>query len=396
MKKQVAILLVLFLILTSCGTKEKESKPVEWQTGQVTEEVTEQSNVASNDESSKSNTVEKTSTAIEGKSFDGKKGIIPVKQELERYGIRITFDYLLFDDEKGLFDPPPEGFIFMYPVLTLKNERDDGLSIDFASSSSCVATVDGKEYTRSMDALLSYSGKEMSTLDTTIDVGEIEQVHTGMVIPEDWKEIRFLVSQIFDAQTPPVNMIFEVKRDSGTAKEIQLLEAKNQEIPSAAPRLSPENYLNVKEIEEITGLYNVGEVKPNLSDSLSQVDYILHADPDGSPDSLKSVELQFDLYYAKDELTYDQWNISGSKDTFDRGRKSNCFLEDVPNLGDDAYWRTSLYGNYSELCVLVNNDTYGPYLISLAINENGDKEILIPLAERTILNLKKLNDTKTN
>ena len=107
----------------------------------------------------------------------------------------------------------------------------------------------------------------------------------------------------------------------------------------------------------------------------------------------RNVELRFDLYYAKDELTYDQLFVSGSQLVFDQGRGSKSFVEDVPNLGDDAYWMISSYRSYPELCVLVNDDTYGPFMIALSINENGDKEILIPLAERTISNLKKLNES---
>jgi hypothetical protein len=281
----------------------------------------------------------------------------------------------------------------MYPILTLKNEREDDQNISFASQSSCVATVDGEEYKRSMDALYSYSGKDMPTLDTTINKGISEQVYTGMVIPEDWKEIRFVINQMFDGATPSLNMVFELKRDSGTAKEVNVLEAGFKIIFQAAPRLSPENYLSVEEIEEITGLYNVGELESFVDDRMSQIDYFLHADPDGSPGSSKAVELRFDLYYAKDELTYDQLFVSGSQLVFDQGRGSKSFVEDVPNLGDDAYWMISSYRSYPELCVLVNDDTYGPFMIALSINENGDKEILIPLAERTISNLKKLNES---
>lgn len=381
MKRQLAILLILVLLLTSCGAKEEANERPE-KSDQITKK-TEQTD----------DTGKKPSNSAEGVIFDGRKGEVSLNQKLERYGTRITFDYVLFDDDPGLFSPPPEGFIFMYPVLTLKNEREDDQNISFASQSSCVAAVDGEEYKRSMDALYSYSGKEMPTLDTTIGKGKSEQVYTGMVIPEDWKEIRFVVNQMFDGATPSLNMIFELKRDSGTAKEVKVLEAEFKKIFTAAPRLSPENYLSVEEIEEITGLYNVGELEPFVDDRMSQIDYFLHADPEGSPGSSKAVELRFDLYYAKDELTYDQLYVSGSQLTFDQGRGSKSFVEDVPNLGDDAYWMISSYGGYPELRVLVNDDTYGPFMIALSINENGDKEILIPLAEQTISNLKKLNES---
>ncbi|NMA17628.1 MAG: hypothetical protein GX939_02530 [Clostridiaceae bacterium] len=380
MKKLFVILLILVLLLTSCGAKEEANERPE-KSDQFTKK-TEQTD----------DTGKKPPNSAEGTLFDGRKGEIPLNQELERYGSRIIFDYVLFDDDPGLFSPPPEGFIFMYPVLTLKNEREDDQNISFASQSSCVATVDGEEYIRSMDALYSYSGKEMPTLDTTIKKGISEQVYTGMVIPEDWKEIRFVVNQMFDGATPSLNMIFELKRDSGMDKEVQVLEAGFKIIFQAAPRLSPENYLSVEEIEEITGLYNVGELEPFVDDRMSQIDYFLHADPDGSPGSSKAVELRFDLYYAKDELTYDQLYVSGSQLTFDQGRGSKSFVEDVPNLGDDAYWMISSYRSYPELRVLVNDDTYGPFMIALSINENGDKEILVPLAERTISNLNKLNE----
>ena len=391
MKKLLAILLILFLFLTSCSDKGKDNEQKE-QGDQLTTEITEQEGVDSDEEPAKDDSGEKAFTAAEGMIFDGRKGKVSLQQELERDGIRITFDYVLFDDEKGLFDPPPEGHIFMYPVLTLKNERDDDLGISFASQSSCVATVDGEEYRRSLDALYSYSGREMPTLDTDVAKGQSEQVHTGMIIPEDWKEISFFVNQMFDTEHAPVEMIFELKRDSGTAKEVQVPEAKFKEVCAAAPRLSPENYLNIDEIEEITGLHNVGEINPFVEDRMSQVNYILHADPEGSPDSLKRVELRFNIFYAKDELTRENRYASGSQDIFDRGRKADSFVEDIPNLGDDAYWCTSDYGGYPQLCVLVNDDTYGPFMIALAINENSDKQILIPLAERTVSNLKKLNE----
>ena len=381
MKKLFAILLILVLLLTSCGAKEEANERPE-KSDQIMKKT-----VQTDD------TGKKPPSSAEGVIFDGRKGKIPLNQELERYGTRIAFDYVLFDDDPGLFSPPPQGFIFMYPILTLKNEREDDQNISFASQSSCVATVDGEEYKRSMDALYSYSGKDMPTLDTTINKGISEQVYTGMVIPEDWKEIRFVINQMFDGATPSLNMIFELKRDSGTAKEVKVLEAGFKIIFQAAPRLSPENYLSVEEIEEITGLYNVGELEPFVDDRMSQIDYFLHADPEGSPGSSKAVELRFDLYYAKDELTYDQLFVSGSQLVFDQGRGSKSFVEDVPNLGDDAYWMISSYRGYPELCVLVNDDTYGPFMIALSINENGDKEILIPLAERTISNLKKLNES---
>ncbi len=390
MKKLFAILFILVLLLTSCGSKGKDQEK-EDQADQPTKEITEQEDVDS-DEESEDDTEEEAFTSAEGMIFDGRKGKVTLQQELERDGIRISFDYLLFDDEKGLFDPPPAGCIFMYPVLTLKNERNNDLDISFTSRSSCIATVDGEEYSRSMDALYSYSGKKLPTLDTDIANGKSEQVYTGMIIPEDWKEISFVVKQSFDNEYAPVDMVFEIKRDSGTAKAVQVLEAKYKSVFKAAPRLSPENYLNIDEIEEITGLHNVGEIKPAVEDRMSQVDYILHADPEGSPDSLKRVELRFDLFYAKDELTRENRFASGSQDIFDGGRKAQTFVEDIPNLGDDAYWYTSNYGGYPALCVLVNDETYGPFVIALAINENGDKQVLLPLAERAVSNLKKLNE----
>lgn len=340
MKKLLAILLILFLFLTSCSDKGKDNEQKK-QGDQLTTEITEQEGVDSDEEPAENDAGGKAFTAAEGMIFDGRKGKVSLQQELERDGIRINFDYVLFDDEKGLFDPPPAGHIFMYPVLTLKNERDDDLGISFASQSSCVATVDGEEYRRSLDALYSYSGKELPTLDTDVAKGQSKQVHTGMIIPQDWKEISFFVNQMFDTEHAPVEMIFVLKRDSGTAKEVQVQEAKFKEVLAAAPRLSPENYLNIDEIEEITGLHNVGEIKPSVINWISQVDYILHADPEGSPDSMKRVELQFDLIYAKDELTREDRFVSGARDQFDRGRKAAGFVEDVPNLGDDAYWCTS-------------------------------------------------------
>ena len=131
MKKLFAILLILILLLTSCSSKGKD-KEKEEQADQPTKEIAEQEDVDS-DEESEDDTEEEAFTSAEGMIFDGRKGKVNLQQELERDGIRITFDYLLFDDEKGLFDPPPAGCIFMYPVLTLKNERNNDLDISFTS-----------------------------------------------------------------------------------------------------------------------------------------------------------------------------------------------------------------------------------------------------------------------
>lgn len=114
MKKLLAILLILFLFLTSCSDKGKDNEQKE-QGDQLTTEITEQEGVDSDEEPAKDDSGEKAFTAAEGMIFDGRKGKVSLQQELERDGIRITFDYVLFDDEKGLFDPPPEGHIFMYP-----------------------------------------------------------------------------------------------------------------------------------------------------------------------------------------------------------------------------------------------------------------------------------------
>lgn len=135
--------------------------------------------------------------------------VIMVEQSREKDGITVKLEKLILSKDPGLFDPPPENHIFLYPVFTITNLHQSEHPLYFMSGSSCIAYVDGEEFKRSMDGLYSYGG-DIEQLDLYVDYNTTAQAMTAFVIPEDWKELELVVNQGFDPLIDPINLSFEI------------------------------------------------------------------------------------------------------------------------------------------------------------------------------------------
>ena len=136
--------------------------------------------------------------------------VITVGQSREKDGITVKLEELILSKDPGLFDPPPEGHVFLYPVFTITNLHQSEHPLYFMSGSSCIAYVDGEEFKRSMDGLYSYGG-DIEQLDLYVDHNTTAQAMTAFIIPEDWKELELVVNQGFDPAIDPINLRFKVE-----------------------------------------------------------------------------------------------------------------------------------------------------------------------------------------
>ena len=136
--------------------------------------------------------------------------VITVGQSQEKDGITVKLEKIILSKDPGLFDPPPEDHVFLYPVFTITNLHQSEHPLYFMSGSSCIAYVDGEEFKRSMDGLYSYGG-DIEQLDLYVDHNTTAQAMTAFIIPEDWKELELVVNQGFDPLIDPINLSFKIE-----------------------------------------------------------------------------------------------------------------------------------------------------------------------------------------
>ncbi|NLA27623.1 MAG: hypothetical protein GX878_09545 [Firmicutes bacterium] len=141
---------------------------------------------------------------------DEQGSVIMVGQSQEKDGITVKLEKLILSKDPGLFNPPPEDHVFLYPVFTITNLHQSEHPLYFMSGSSCIAYVDGEEFKRNMDGLYSYGG-DIEQLDLYVDHNTSAQAMTAFVIPEDWKEIELVVNQGFDPLIDPINLSFKIE-----------------------------------------------------------------------------------------------------------------------------------------------------------------------------------------
>lgn len=152
------------------------------------------------------------------KPFSGSTGKIDVGQTLEKNGVKVTLKEIILSDDPGLFSPPPEGMVFLYPVFTIENNiPEQGVDLYFSSGPSCKVYVDGgEEYSFSMDALFAYEG-DVHQLDIDVAQGKTVDAMSGFVIPADWKSLEFKFERGFDPRIEPLEMSFTVNRDGSAS-----------------------------------------------------------------------------------------------------------------------------------------------------------------------------------
>lgn len=389
MKRLLTLILVFAFLAAGCGAEKKASEIVD----KADELVDELDDVIGNAPAPSGTTEEKSSSVAQWSDFDGKKGKIIVAQTLERYGITITLDHVIFDDDPGLFSPPPEGMIFFYPIFTIANKTETQEELDFSTAGSCILSVDGEEYKRTMDPLYSYGGEE-STLDLMLGYDETTTAMTGFVIPSDWQTISLHVNQSYRGTTPKVKMLYELKR-SDASKEVQLVEAGfAQELPTA-PRLSYENYLTKEEVKEVTGLHVVGVEEAGSMDHVAGATYLLHEDENADPATASGLSyLRFNVFYPQDALLEYSHGYRAPAKQFNSEKEGEYFVEDIPDLGEAAFWYQHPADPLKTLYLLTKNE-FGDYLIVVEPQRNSEESWVLPLGQKIMDFLKNPHERAT-
>jgi|LSQX01.2.fsa_nt_gb hypothetical protein len=375
MKRLATLIIIMLFLLYSCGVEEKVEEIVSG-ADQLVEEI-EGMMGEMNSDTTREPVDGEYSTVIDS-TFDGRKGQIPINQTQTRYGITIRLDYLLFDDEPGSFDPPPDGMIFLYPIFTITNQVPQETQIDFASSSSCVLDVDGEEYTREINALLSYQG-DIDQLDMTVPFGETEQSMSGFIIPSDWKSITFYVNQMFDATTNFVDLVYKVQRESGTSATVEVLEAQVAEELEALPRIAIANYLSAEEILEVTGLHLVDVSEESENKARGDAEFKLHSDPKADPETADVHELELTIYYPFDAITSAQWPSKSGREWYETTKSGydDDRMTVVEGVGEEAFCVPDWFDSGISLYILE-----GDYMIQLDAEEEIPPEQVIALGTK--------------
>lgn len=136
---------------------------------------------------------------------------LAVDQTLQSEGVTVTLEKLIQSSSGGLFSPPPEGCIYIYPVFNIENRHTSGEALYFGTTCSCWMTVDGEKTAFSLDGLLAYDG-DIQQLDIDLPQGKREQVMTAFCIPANWERLEIELTQGFHPEIEPIDMHFVVTR----------------------------------------------------------------------------------------------------------------------------------------------------------------------------------------
>ena len=134
-----------------------------------------------------------------------------VDQTLQNEGVTVTLEKLIQSNSGGMFSPPPDGCIYIYPVFNIENRHTSGEALYFGTTFSCRMTVDGEETSFSLDSLLAYDG-DIQQMDIDLPQGKSERVMTAFCIPANWKRLEIELNQGFHPLIEPINMNFVVNR----------------------------------------------------------------------------------------------------------------------------------------------------------------------------------------
>jgi len=136
--------------------------------------------------------------------------VIKVGKTFEMDMVKITLEEVWVSTytKKNLEYILPEGHVFIFPhfIITNMNEgykdmkNTDTSRLSFTTIGGCVAYVDGKEYKRTIESLMSYDKTaERGTkrqMDTSVNYGETARVFNAFIVPENWEQVEFVVNHM--------------------------------------------------------------------------------------------------------------------------------------------------------------------------------------------------------